>query len=202
MSHKRKPGFEIVHSGTWWKEFHEARRAHAARSAQAAQHPSNNADALTGNVYTFAPGCAAPFVQVAGAPRTARKSAPSFSAARMASTKNASTAPRGSNSILACRAREEHNLLARLARSRAGRDAALGIGSTDDVAVRNQSRISMARKGYLQEAGNFADKTDDEILAHLKTPRGQEQLSAVRGKQSASSGGNPGTGHCCGAEDP
>jgi hypothetical protein len=43
-----------------------------------------------------------------------------------------------------------------------------------------QSRISMVRKGYLQEAGNFADKTDDEILAHLKTSCGQEQLSAVQ----------------------
>jgi hypothetical protein len=138
MSHKRKPGFEIVHSGTWWKEFHEAWRAHAARSAQAAKHPSNNANVLTGNVYTFAPGCAAPFVQVAGAPHTAQKLAPSFSAARIASTKNALIVPRGSNSILACCAREEHNLLVQLARNHVGCNAALGIGSTDDVAVRNQ----------------------------------------------------------------
>ncbi|KAJ7835916.1 hypothetical protein B0H14DRAFT_3461000 [Mycena olivaceomarginata] len=184
MSHKRKPGFEIVHSGTWWKEFHEARRARA-HVAHTAQYPSNNGDALTGNVYTFVPGCAAPFVQVAGAPRATRKSAPSFSAARITSTRNASIAPRGSNSILACRTHEENNVLVRLARTRAERDASFGIGRGDDVlksfvASRNRAKISMARKGYLQEPGNFEGKTDDEILAHLKTQRGQQQLAAVQ----------------------
>jgi hypothetical protein len=133
MSYKRKPGFEIVHSGTWWKEFHEARCARAAHVAHAAQYPSNNGDALTGNVYTFVPGCTAPFVQVAGAPRATRKSAPSFSAARITSTRNTSIAPRGSNSILACRTHKENNVLVRLARTRAERDASFGIGRGDDV---------------------------------------------------------------------
>jgi hypothetical protein len=35
----------------------------------------------------------------------------------------------------------------------------------------------MARRGCLKESGDFTGKSDAEILVHLKTPRGKEQLT-------------------------
>ncbi|KAJ6451876.1 hypothetical protein C8R47DRAFT_1077957 [Mycena vitilis] len=51
---KRDPKFEILHSGTWWKDFHQNR---ARRRDRAARTQSNAApldvDAPAGSIYTF-----------------------------------------------------------------------------------------------------------------------------------------------------
>ncbi|KAJ7817569.1 hypothetical protein B0H13DRAFT_2379552 [Mycena leptocephala] len=162
MSNKRRPGFEIMCSATYWKEFHEARRAREARAANCA---TNNADTLTGDVYTFVPGRDEPFVSVAGAPRrSAAKSARSGPATGSTRKKKVYTPPKGSNSILASRAHADEMLMRNLALGRA------------------QSRIQMARRGHLNEPGNFVGKTDAEIIAHMKTPRGQQQLADAQAK--------------------
>ncbi|KAJ7796111.1 hypothetical protein B0H14DRAFT_2620205 [Mycena olivaceomarginata] len=196
MSSKRRPGFELVHSGTWWKDFHAARRE---RQARAANSFLDNAppNLLTGTTYTFVPGQNMPIVTVAGAP--ARKSAPSVSAAKIAKTTCAYVAPSGRNTILATRTRQEKQVLERLTsrdnttRPRDGsseitrpfveeRNRVRSLHFSVWVTATNggaQARIRMARNGYLGKAQDFATQTDDEILAYLKTPRGKELLAAL-----------------------
>ncbi|KAJ7814398.1 hypothetical protein B0H14DRAFT_2604156 [Mycena olivaceomarginata] len=147
MSSKHKLGFGIVHSGTWWKDFHAAQRERQARAANG--FSPNVPNSLTGTIYMFVPGQDAPIVTVAGAPvRPLRKSALSVSAAKIAKTKCAYVAASGSNTILATRAQEE-----------------------------KQGHICMARAGYLGDTQNFVALTDEEILAYLKTLRGRELLA-------------------------
>ncbi|KAJ7839971.1 hypothetical protein B0H14DRAFT_3458424 [Mycena olivaceomarginata] len=177
MSNKRKPGFEIIHSGTWWKGFHAARRERQARAANG--FSPNAPNSLTRTTYTFVPGQDAPIVTVAGAPvRPVRKSAPSVSAAKIAKTKCAYVAASGSNTILATRVRQKQ-VLKRLTRHDSAprpRDNS----SADPPREYEAGHIRMARAGYLGDAQNFVAQTDEEILAYLKTLRGRELLAASR----------------------
>ncbi|KAJ7810839.1 hypothetical protein B0H14DRAFT_2607006 [Mycena olivaceomarginata] len=185
MSSKHKPGFEIVHSGTWWKDFHAARRERQARAANGLS--PNAPNSLTRTTYTFVPGQDAPIVTVAGAPvRPVRKSAPSVSAAKIAKMKCAYVAASGSNTILTTRTRQEKQVLKRLAshdstpRPRDNSSADPRESMRPFIEERNWGHICMARAGYLGDVQNFVAQTDEEILAYLKTLRGRELLAASR----------------------
>lgn len=123
MSNKRRPGFEIVHSATWWKDFHAARRERAARPAARAATDSTDGNILSGNTYTFIPGRSAPIVRAVGTPSGTKKSASTLSRAGLASLKKCYTAVRGSNSILASRANEEEQCFRRLIQGRRGKNS-------------------------------------------------------------------------------
>ncbi|KAJ7743539.1 hypothetical protein B0H14DRAFT_2637452 [Mycena olivaceomarginata] len=158
MSSKCKPGFEIVHSGTWWKDFHAARRERQARAANG--FSPNAPNSLTGTTYTFVPGQDAPIVTVAGAPvRPVRKSAPSWQQHHPHDSHPAGeTGPR------------------------ADWPATIALPDRAITAppIPTRGHIRMARAGYLGDVQNFVAQTDEEILAYLKMLRGRELLAASR----------------------
>ncbi|KAJ7822846.1 hypothetical protein B0H13DRAFT_2376437 [Mycena leptocephala] len=67
MSHRaRNPKYEILHSGTWWKDFHRARARRKERSEQQ-QTNAGRLDSMAstheaGSIYTFTAGRSMPIV--------------------------------------------------------------------------------------------------------------------------------------------
>ncbi|KAJ7475638.1 hypothetical protein B0H11DRAFT_2235339 [Mycena galericulata] len=178
---------EILRSGSYWKDFHAARAARATRLAPpnwnaSFSHPLSDADKIT----TIVPGRSQPLVRIANAPAPRR---PKSTGADTTRSKPVYTPNRGTNSILACRERDDEKLLAALASSRARTPAAVpraGLSEDDAAAIqklvhaRANAFAAMARKGRLGEpAATFTAMTDDEVKAWLKTPLGKERLEAA-----------------------
>ncbi|KAJ7487171.1 hypothetical protein B0H11DRAFT_2230479 [Mycena galericulata] len=198
---KKKP--EILHSAGYWKDFHAARAARGTRIAPPNwsapfQHPLSEAEIIT----TFVPGRSQPVVRIANAPGPRVADSTTISAGTTRA-KMAYQPTRGTNSILACRERDDEKLLAALAASRArapeaggSRGAAVShslnaAGSaTPDAAAANALRqlvrghakahVAMARKGLLGEpATAFVAMSDNEVKAWLKSPVGREKVEAA-----------------------
>ncbi|KAJ7174321.1 hypothetical protein C8R46DRAFT_1214534 [Mycena filopes] len=164
--------FEIVRSGSWWKDFHERRRARrlatpASASTSNRDMPTFHALSQPDMAYTFVPGRAQPITRVVGAPRPP-PTAPRTGGG-VVRQRNTYVPPRGTNTYLASRARDDEVTLHRLTQSK------------------NQRLVDKARRGYLKEAGNFVGQSDDEILAYLKTPRGRAELAAAEAANVRSS---------------
>jgi hypothetical protein len=111
--------YEILHSGTWWKDFHAAHRARQARQATTASNAGGHRLGHVeeaGSVYTFIPGRDEPFVTVPGVPSAMpRQSQNSGASSKRLRRKNAYTPLSGNDTILASRAHAEEVLLRSLA---------------------------------------------------------------------------------------
>ncbi|KAJ7036479.1 hypothetical protein C8F04DRAFT_1181478 [Mycena alexandri] len=153
--------FEILRGPSYWKDFHERRRARLARAEMQVANGGETFHALSNadRVYTFVPGRTDPIVTISGAPGVKSTTQQPTGVVR---AKNAYTPPSGSNTHFAVLTREEQQMWRQLKR---GREIAL---------------MKAVRRGYLREPGNFVGKTDDEIRAHLKTERGKAQLAAAQ----------------------
>ncbi|KAJ7018019.1 hypothetical protein C8F04DRAFT_1199621 [Mycena alexandri] len=169
MSNPQPRDFEILRGPSYWKEFHEARRARLAR-AEVSSSTGQTFHALSqpDMVYTFVPGRQAPIVSVSGAPRRKGSTITTGGGAVRSKKSHAYVPHSGTNTHVAALTHEETQLLCRLRRSH------------------KQRLIEAARHGYLREPGNFVGQSDDDIRAHLKTPRGKEQLAAAE-KRTAES---------------
>ncbi|KAJ7500474.1 hypothetical protein B0H11DRAFT_2225469 [Mycena galericulata] len=125
------PDFEILHSGQYWQDLR--RRAKAARDARIAAADSFApvlADGAT--IITFTPGCSVPIISV----QYPNARVIPISGPRPPSTRPACARPRplprplprGTNSILASRARDDEILLARFAEKRKRDEEAESLG--------------------------------------------------------------------------
>ncbi|KAJ7030305.1 hypothetical protein C8F04DRAFT_1186933 [Mycena alexandri] len=133
MSNAPARDFEILHGPSYWKDFHERRRARLARAALVSSNGSGetfHAISQPDMVYTFVPGRPDPIVTLSGAPQ--QKPA----------------APRSGGGV---------------------------VRHTKDRA-HTQAMVDIVRR---KEPGDFVGKSDAEIRAHMKTPRGKKQLAAA-----------------------
>ncbi|KAJ7156375.1 hypothetical protein C8R46DRAFT_1226596 [Mycena filopes] len=144
MSNTPARDFEVLRSGSYWKDFHEARHARLARAAAPPQHnlhaPTFHALSHPDMVYTFVPGRNQPIVTLAGAPRP--KPTTRRTEGGVVRQRNAYTAPSGTNTHLASHARDDKETLRRLRQSQTQRLVEMARTKT----ARGKEQLAVAHK--------------------------------------------------------